>query len=149
MIPKAPESLGHMAMRVATDLIPKAADDYAGADLGLMTVMLSMVGQDFERFAEVHVREHEEMCALFREAAPHLDADLAGRVAAVLAQPQASLMASALNARADVTTRLLIDLHAFVETKMDAGEAWAKALDSRIWTFLDQHAQRRAYEVSF
>ncbi len=147
MIPKAPESLGHMALRIATDLIPKATDDYSGADLGLMTVMLSMVGQDFERFAELQVSEHDQMCDLFRQALPHLNGALAERVTAELDAVHSSLLASSLNGRADRTTRLLIDLHAHVEDRIDAD--WACRLNLDIWSFLDLQARRRAYEVSF
>ena len=54
MIPKPSETLAHIGMRIMTDLIPKASDDYAAADLVFLTTMISMVGQDFERFADVN-----------------------------------------------------------------------------------------------
>ena len=149
MIPKTSESLRHMAERVGADLIPKASDDYAAADLAFLTMMLSMIGQDFDRFADVHVREHAEMCALFEAAMPHLPADLQARARSALSIQIPGLLAHDLNARSDVTTRLLIDIHADVEARMDAGDAWARDLDARIWTYLDAYAQRRAYSVAF
>lgn len=150
MIPKAAESLGHLAQRIAVDLIPKAADEYAATDMGFITFLISMAGQDLERFADVHVREEVLMRNIFREAASFIaDPDLKERIADALDSQAASLKASDLNARADVTTRLLIDLHAAVETAMDQGEAWARGLNDHIWTFLDGYAERRAYEVPF
>lgn len=149
MIPKASESLSHISTRIAVDLIPKASDAYAGADLAFLTMMISMVGQDFERFADVHVREHAEMCAIFDKAMDHLPAALKARAVEARGLKAASLRASDLNARADITTRLLIDIHAFVEQQMDAGQAWANDLNNEIWAFLDSYAKDRAYEVPF
>jgi len=150
MIPLASQSLGHLATRIATDLIPKAPDDYAATDLTFITFLISMAGQDFDRFADVRVSEEALMRKIFAAAAPHLaDADLTRRIDAAATSGAASLKAPDLNARADLTTRLLIDVHAAVETAMDGGEAWAAALNDQIWTFLDDYAARRAYEVPF
>lgn len=149
MIPKPGESIAHICARIATDLLPKASDDYAAADLAFLTVMLSMVQQDFERFADVHVREHDEMCAIFRGARDRLPPDLQARVDAVLGHDQdTSLLASALNARADVTTRLLIDVHAWAEGEAGPEAAWAVDLDREIWRFLDRYAANRTYEAA-
>ena len=148
MIPKPSESIAHICMRIATDLLPKAADEYAASDLGLLTIMLTMVQQDFERFADVHVREHDEMCAIFRSARDRLPAELQARVDAVLGQEGTSLLASALNARADTTTRLLIDIHAWAEDQTGPDTGWAGDLDRDIWRFLDSYARNRTYEVA-
>lgn len=150
MIPKAAESLGHLAQRIAMDLIPKAPDEYAATDMGFITFLISMAAQDLERFADVHVREDLITAAIFRAVRPHLsDVGLQSRIDEALGSHAASLRASDLNARADLTTRLLIDLHAAVETAMDRDEAWAKTLNDQIWTFLDGYAERRAYDVPF
>lgn len=150
MIPKAAESLTHLCQRIAMDLIPKAADDYAATDMGFITLMISMTGQDLERFADVHVREEAMMRDICREAGAFVtDEALKRRIASTLEGRSASLKASDLNDRADLTTRLLIDLHAAVEAAMDGGEAWAGPLNDRIWVFLDGYAERRAYEVPF
>lgn len=148
MIPKPSESLAHIGMRIMTDLIPKASDDYAAADLVFLTTMISMVGQDFERFADVHVRERGQMCDIFRRAMDHLPDALQARTRAVLDLPPTSLLASDLNARADVTTRLLIDIHAWVEELSGKGDAWAFEMDRAIWTVLDHYAENRAYKVA-
>ena len=150
MIPKASEGLGHVSMRIAVDLIPRAADDYAATDMGYIALLLTMVGQDFDRFADVHVCEHEQMTAIFRNASiPITDENLRRRIAAALAMTLPSLKARDLNARADISTRLLIDLHAAVEIAMDHSEPWAGSLNDQIWTFLDGYAERRAYVVPF
>jgi len=148
MIPKPSESLAHIGQRIMTDLIPKASDDYAMADLAFLTTMISMAGQDFERFAAVHVREHADMCDIFRRTLDRLPDDLQLRVRTALDDAPTSLLASDLNARADVTTRLLIDIHAWVEDSAAHGDAWAFEMDRDIWTVLDQYAEHRTYKVA-
>jgi hypothetical protein len=148
MIPKPVESLAHIGQRIMTDLIAKARDDYAMADLAFLATMLSMVGQDFERFAAVHVREHADMCDIFRRALDRLPGDLQLRARAALDASPTSLLASDLRARADVTTRLLIDIHAWVEVSAGKGDAWAVEMDRAIWTVLDHYAESRAYKVA-
>jgi len=150
MIPRGSDSLGHLAMRIAVDLIPKASDAYAATDMGYFTVLLSLVGQDFDRVADIAVVEHEETLSIFDAAAPHLvDADLKRRIAEAKAKRLPSFKTADLNTRGDIETRLLIEVHEAVEAAVDRGEAWAGALDAQIWRFLDGYASRRAYDAPF
>jgi hypothetical protein len=149
MIPLPSDSINHLCMRIATDLLPKASDEYAASDLGMITVLLSMVSQDFERVADVHVREHAAITEIVAGVIPHLPADLAERAKKDLATPLKSYCTSDLNARTDIVMRLLIDVHAHIETRMDAGEAWAKTADADIWRFYDQYGLDHAYEAAF
>jgi hypothetical protein len=150
MIPKASQAIGHLVTRIALDLIPKAADAYMATDLAYFTALLSMIGQDYDRAADVLVSEHEALRAILGEAAAVIDdAPLKAQIAEALAQPAASLRIPDLNARADVMVKLLIDVHAAVEAAEEAGRDWAGPLNQRIWTFLDRFAANRAYEVAF
>jgi hypothetical protein len=150
MIPRGSQGVDNLATRIAIDLIPKAADAYMMADLGMLSGLVRMVGQDFDRAAEVLTTDVEAARAIFREAEPHIaDEDLKQRVADALASRPESLAIPALNARADVAMRVLIDLHAAVEAAGDAGDAWATALDRTIWAFLDDYVAKRVYDSAF
>lgn len=148
MIPKGSQAIGHLVTRIAMDLIPKAADAYMATDLGYFTILMTMVGQDYDRAADVHVTEDAEISAILREAAPHLaEGTLKTRIADTLGEKPASLKMAELNARSDKLLKLLIDVHAAVEDAKAAGAAWAGKLDDTIWRFLDAHVVRHAYEV--
>lgn len=150
MIPRGAEGVGHLAARIAVDLIPKAADAYMGADLGMIAGLLGMVAQDYDRMADVLVSDQVDMNALFEEALdPFAGGPLESRLNDALATRPVSLRISALSEHADTALRLLIDLHAAVEDAAAEGAPWAETLDRRIWTFLDAYVARRAYHSDF
>src|SRR5579859_4638446 len=99
-----------------TDLMPKAADAYMAADIGMLAGLVRLVAQDFDRAAEVMMSDVEAAAAIFRDAAPDIaDQDLKRRMAEAAAWRPASLRIEALSAHADTVLRILIDLHAAVE----------------------------------
>ena len=150
MIPKGAAGIDHLATRMVTGLLPKAADAYMGADIGLMAALVRLVAQDYDRAAEVLTSDIAAAAAIFEEAAPHIaDAGLKRRMAEAAASRPTSLRIEALSAHADVAMRVLIDLHAAVETAAHAGAGWAAPLDRRIWAFLDEYVAKRAYESAF
>jgi hypothetical protein len=150
MIPGGSAGVDSLAARILIDLIPKAADAYTMADLGMLAGLVKMVGQDFDRAAEVLTSDLAATRAIFHEAAPSIqDEDLKRRMADVIASRPESLAIPVLNAHADAAMRALIDLHAAVEDAVDAGADWAPALDRRIWTFLDEYVAKRAYDSAF
>ena len=150
MIPKGSAGIDHLAIRMVTGLLPKAADAYMGADIGLLAGLVRLVAQDFDRAAEVLVSDLAATEAIFRDAAPNIaDEGLKRRMADAAALRPTSLKIEALNAQADMATRVLIDLHAAVETAADGGADWAVALDRRIWGFLDEYVAKRAYDSAF
>jgi hypothetical protein len=150
MIPGASQGVDNLIARVMIDLIPKATDAYTIADLGMIAGLLKMVGQDFDRAAEVLTSDLEATRAILREAEPHIgDPNMKRRMAEVIASRPESLAIPNLNAHADVAMRVLIDLHAAVEDAVDAGAAWAPALDRRLWAFLDEYVAKRAYDSAF
>ena len=147
MIPKGSEAIRHLVTRIAMDLMPKATDAYTATDLGLFTALLGLVAQDYDRAAEVLVTEHAAILPLLRQAAAHLDdGALKARIADVSAAPETSLRISALSARSDAAMKVLIDVHAAVEEAGAHGAAWAPALDSEIWRFLEAHVVAHSYE---
>ena len=150
MIPGGSAGVDSLAARILIDLIPKATDAYTMADLGMLAGLVRMVGQDFDRAAEVLTSDLEGTRAIFREAEPHIvDDNLKRRMAEVVASRPESLAIPVLNAHADIAMRVLIDLQATVENAVDAGADWAPGLDSRIWAFLDEYVAKRAYDSAF
>ncbi len=150
MIPRGSEGVRHLATRVVADLIPKAVDAYTAADLGLTTALLDMVAQDYDRAVEVLVADQDDMRALFEAALGSIDdVALAARMSAAIAARPASLRVKDQSALADIAMRVLIDLQAYAEDAEARGEAWASALNLKIWTFLDAHVARRAYDSAF
>ncbi len=150
MIPKGAAGIDHLATRMITGLMPKAADVYMAADIGLMAGLVRLVAQDFDRAADVLMSDIDAVAALFRDAAAHVtDEDLKRRMAEVAALRPTNLKIETLNACADRATRVLIDLHAAVEAAADDGAEWAWALDRRIWGFLDDYVAKRAYDSAF
>ncbi|MDB5480044.1 MAG: hypothetical protein JWO83_1097 [Caulobacteraceae bacterium] len=150
MIPKGAAGIDHLATRMVTGLLPKAADAYMAADIGLLAGLVRLVAQDFDRAAEVLMSDIEAAAAIFREAAPHVDDEvLKRRMADAAASRPPGLRIETLNAHADVAVRVLIDLHAAVEEARDAGAGWAPALDRTLWAFLDAYVAKRAYDSAF
>jgi hypothetical protein len=148
MIPAGSGGVACLAERIRQDLIPRAPDAYTAGDLSFLMHMLAAVAEDYDRAVDVFVTEHELLTALFSAVRPHVDdAGLAGRIDAALEARVESLRTPVLSARADVTLRLLIELHAVVEAAEDAGAAWAGDLNDKIWCFLDGYVERRAYDV--
>ena len=150
MIPKGAAGIDHLATRMVTGLLPKAADAYMGADIGLLSALVRLVAQDYDRAADVLMSDIEAAAAIFRDAAPDIaDQDLKRRMAEAAAWRPHSLKVGALSAHADTVLRVLIDLHAAVEAAADDGAEWAPALDRRIWVFLDEYVAKRAYDSAF
>jgi hypothetical protein len=149
MIPKGAQGIGHLATRIGREMIPKAGDAYTASDLGMISGLIGMIAQDYDRAADVLVAEHEALAPILQEAAARLDdAGLKARIDAALALKPASLRVSDLAARSDVTLRLLVDAHAAVEDAATAGADWAGGLDDEIWRFLETHVAARAYDVA-
>jgi hypothetical protein len=148
MIPRGPDAIRNLVARIGMDLIPKAGDAYTATDLVYFTVLLGMVAQDYDRAAEVLVKEHAALVPIFREAAANVaDAALTARIVDALAMETPSLLVGALNARSDILLKLLIDVHAAVEDAEANGADWARRLNGEIWAFLDAHVTAHAYDV--
>lgn len=149
MIPKGSEAIRHLAARVGLDLIPKAGDAYTATDLGLITVLMGLIAQDYDRAADVLVFEHAALKPILQDAAAQLDdPDLKARIAEALSADTPSLKVSDLTARSDVTLKLLIDLHAAIEAAEGGGADWARAVNGEIWRFLEAHVAAHAYETA-
>jgi hypothetical protein len=149
MIPKGTAGIENISARILGNLLPKMDDAYTIADLAIMANLVGMVGQDFDRAADVLISDHKDITEILRDALPHIkDKSLRQRMEATLAAEVPSFRVEALNARGDIAMRVLIDVQDAVEQAQGSGAPWAAALDSRIWKFLDAYVARRAYTIS-
>lgn len=150
MIPKGAEGVRHLATRAVTDLIPKAADAYMAADIGLMASLIDMVAQDYDRAVDVLIADQNDIREIFQTALASVeDTALTARMSAIISARAASFRVSDQTVQADAAMRVLIDLHAHVEDAEPRGDPWAAPLNLRIWSFLDAHVARHAYESAF
>lgn len=149
MIPKGTAGIKNISTHILGNLLPKMDDAYTFADLAIMSLLVDMVGQDFDRAADVLISDHSDIIVILRDALPHInDKGLHQRMEAALAAEVSSCRVEALNARGDTVMRVLIDVQDAVEQAHSEGASWAVPLEDKIWGFLDAYVARRAYDVA-
>ena len=147
MIPDVPTVLGGIARSVALDLAPEIRSAYGNLTVQLMSALLLMIAQEFDRAAARLAEENDALRALFDEAQDTvtdevLRADLR-QAAAPAANP--SLVVSQLRARNRELRAVLVRLHAHVET-LDSPAG--RALDERVWAELIASTRRRQLDLA-
>ncbi len=146
MNPEGGTILSMSAMRLMTAVAPSVADGYAQSTIGLINFMLSLVGQEYERGAEIRVAENADIRAVFSELGPKVrDKALKEKLDAAAKAKDASLRISVLNASNYELRRLLTELHAHVEGQDGAD---ARAAETRIWKLLKAIADRRVVSLA-
>jgi hypothetical protein len=138
VIPRGSKALGDIAMKLVTSIAPETNSAFAAANVGLMTMLLGCLAQDYERAAENRALDVREMKALFASATG-VPAELAADLAAFGASEPESLRLSHLDAWHARALTLLIRLHEHAEGAADA------TLDRSIWEFLQRHVARHAF----
>jgi len=141
MKPEVATALGGFFVTLMTEIAPQLGGEYSTGSVGLIGMSIAMAAQEYDRAADIRVRENEAMRALFAEAGRLVeDKALAKRLLDAGATKDTSFKVSALNASNDALKSLLIELHATVETSK---APWAAALDRKIWGFLVEAAEGR------
>ncbi len=149
MIPKGTAGIENISTRILGNLLPKMDDAYTIADLAIIANLVGMVGQDFNRAADVLISDHDDITAILYDALPHInDKGLHQRMEAALDADVSSYRVEALNARGDTVMRVLIDVQNAVEQASDGGAPWAVKLNKKIWGFLDAYVARRTYDIA-
>lgn len=127
------------------DVAPHLGAEYSIGNVSVMALSLFMASEEYDRAADIRVRENAGMRALFAEAAGLVeDAGLAGRLREAAATSDTSLRIGALNASNDALKTLLIELQSAVEASK---AAWAAAFEKRIWQFLIESAEERKVSI--
>ena len=147
MIARGSDGLSHFANFVRTALLPNAPDAFVATDVRLTAMMLDLLAEDFDRAADIFVKERAAIIAFFEQARPFMDGDLAARLDSSLARSLGDLRISSLSEGSDSDLRLLILVHTAIEEAVDRGESWAADLNSAAWRVIDAHVASRAYRT--
>ena len=139
MIPRARAALNDLAGRLGSRVIPELTDPFTMADTGLISLLLSLIGEELENGVANRMADAEALQALFAEPAAAAAPDSAARATFIDSQP-AALTLTAVTDWLDQGLALLIDLHAW------AAEA-DETLDRRIWSFLVDHTERHKFDI--
>jgi len=146
MIPDVPSVLTGIVRSAMTDLTSEGDSPYRQFTLQMMSALLMMIGQEFDRAAARLVEENDALVALFRDAQATVRDDvLRTALHDAVAAPSPALLVSALRERNRPLRDLLIRLHVHVETLDGAG---ARALDERIWAELAASTRRRHMDLA-
>jgi hypothetical protein len=138
MSPEVDQILLRSASQIGSNVVPLLPDGYAQGHASLLSIMMILSAQEYDRAAEIRVRENTDMRETFRALAPSVDDnDLRTRLEAAPATIDESLAISALNAGNAELRQLLIALQDHMERKGD------DAAQARIWEVLRRSAERR------
>lgn len=128
---------GTMLMEIA----PNLTAEYSAGSVGIMSMMIFMTADEYDRAADIRAAENAEMRALFGEAVELIgDAALKARLAEAAKGRDASLRISALDKENSALATLLIELQAHAE---ESSGPHAAGLEARIWDYLVTAAERR------
>jgi len=146
MNPEVDKILSLSASQLMTQLVPLLPSGYAQGSASLLSVMMTLAAQEYDRAAEIRVAENADMRALFGELAPLIsDPALRTDLQRAATQKDASLTISALNTSNAEFRRLLIALQAHME---EAAGIVARTAEARIWEVLKASAARRLLKLA-
>ena len=137
MIPRAREALNDLAGRLGGRVIPELGDPFAQADAGLISLLMSLLGEELENGVAHRLEDGNALKTLF-ESAP-VEAPGAEDRAAFCASTPSALTLTGATEWLDQGLKLLIELHAWAE-------AADEALNHRIWAFLAEHTERHKFD---
>ena len=142
MSPEVDQILMLSASQVMGNLAPLLPETYAQGHAALLSFMMILSAQEYERGADMRASENADMRALFRDLALQVnDKELRAQVEAAAGTKDESLMISALNAGNAESRRLLIALQVHVEDRND------RDAQNRIWDVLKRAAVRRLVKL--
>ncbi len=123
--------------KIAMEMGPALPPGYGQGSATTMAVLLLMVGQEFDRAAEIRAKENRVMRALFGGAAKGIDGALGAKLNGVVGVRDEDLTVSGLDRVNGDLKLLLIELQTQAEQKGD------RALELRILRFLSEAAAAR------
>jgi len=146
MIPDVPAVLNGIVRNLMMDPDAATKSAYRAFSDQLLSMLLMMITQEFDRAAARLVEENDALAALFRDAAGVVrDGELRAALEEGAARETDSLLVSALRARNARLREVLIRLHEHLEVLDDPT---AHALDARIWEELVASTRRRQLDLA-
>jgi hypothetical protein len=137
MKPAPDQVLNQAFAKVAFEMGPALPAGYGQGSATLTGVLLLMVGQEFNRAADIRAKENAAMRKLFADAAAAVGGDLGARLKAAAGESDSDLNVATLDRSNAALKALLIDLHVHVE------QARLPAIDARIVSFMRDAAAAR------
>ena len=138
MIPRARQALNDLAGRLGSRVIPELSDPYAQADTGLISLLLSLLGEELENGVANRLADGAALKTLFADSPE--SAPGAEQRADFCASEPSALTLTAVTDWLDQGLERLIELHAWAE---EADED----LNRRIWAFLAEHTERHKFDI--
>lgn len=137
MIPHPRQALNDLAGRIGSQVLPELSDPFTMADAGLISLLMSLLGEELENGVANRMADGEALRVLFADAVGEPSGAQA-RAAFIDSQPE-SLTLTDVTVWLDRGLALLIELHAWAEEADDD-------LDRRIWSFLAAHTERHKFD---
>jgi hypothetical protein len=145
MRPQVNPILGTLAAHLIAEIAPQVSVDYLQKNTALVSMMLMIVAEEWDRSAERRVQENRELRRLLGESARAVtDRGLASRLMAAAEAGEESLILSQLDRTNDALRSLLIELQAHVEEQESQA---AREVEARIWSELRASTERRALSL--
>ena len=142
MSPEVDQILMLSASQVMGNLAPLLPETYAQGHAALLSFVMILSAQEYERGADIRVNENTGMRALLRDLAPRVDdKELRAQLKAAVGTKDEPLTISALNAGNAELRRMLIALQIHAEDKND------RDAQAHIWEFLKHSAARRVVKL--
>ena len=123
--------------KIAMEMGPALPPGYGQGSATTTAVLLLMVGQEFDRAADIRARENRVMRALFSDAAKSITGELGAKLSTAAGQRDENLTVAALDRANGELKRLLIDLQVHAE------QAGDRPLELRVLRFLSEAATAR------
>ncbi len=140
MIPRLPQGIADLALKLATGIAPEAGSRFAMANTTMIAMLLGAAATEAERAVAVRMADIDDMKSLFADLADQADPPALDARQAFRARSPRSLMLSDVDALHAEGLKLVISLHAWAEQH-------DPALDRRIWDFLASHTDRHRIDL--
>ena len=129
--------LNHAFAKIALEMGPALPAGYGQGSATTTGVLLLMVAQEFNRAADIRVKENAAMRALFAEVADNVGGELGQRLLAAAGTKDADVNVATLDRANAELKALLIALHG------EAEKTGAREIEARIVVFLRDAAAAR------
>lgn len=145
MIPDVDAALRTIMISLMTEIAPDVKSAYRQASTNILAIAAMFMADEYDRAAEVRVRENVEMRRLFALCSALVeDATLRSNLENEAQSEDESLRITALNDSNARLKKLLIELQVALE---GSDQVVSRDARKRIWTFLRESAERRALRL--
>lgn len=140
MIPRLPQGIADLALKLATGIAPETSSRFAMANTGMIAMLLGAAAVEAQRGIATRMADIDELKALFATLEATADPPGAAGRALFRDRVPVTLNLADVEALHGEGLRLLIALHCWAE-EHDAG------LDRLIWDFLARHTERHRIDL--